>query len=87
MPNFYAAAIAELELREHSDRDVLIEITKKNPKAYIDAVGRLRCRTDWRRKCTELMRAGKLVEAVKHCRANTGWGLKEAKDAVEALPR
>ena len=32
-----------------------------------------------------LMRAGKMIEAIKLYRLQTGCGLKEAKDAVDAL--
>jgi ribosomal protein L7/L12 len=35
----------------------------------------------------ELVRAGKKIEAIKLVRAQTGLGLKEAKDAVEAIER
>ena len=34
----------------------------------------------------DLARAGKKIEAIKLYRAQTGLGLKEAKDAVDALP-
>jgi ribosomal protein L7/L12 len=33
----------------------------------------------------DLVRAGRKIEAVKLCRERTGLGLKEAKDAVDAL--
>lgn len=33
----------------------------------------------------EAIRAGSMIEAIKRWRAHTGSGLKEAKDAVEAL--
>lgn len=35
----------------------------------------------------ELLQAGRKIEAIKRFRAETGAGLKEAKDAVEALER
>ena len=35
----------------------------------------------------EAIRAGNLILAIKHYRARTGVGLKEAKDAVEGLAR
>ena len=35
----------------------------------------------------EAIRAGNLIEAIKRYRAHTNVGLKEAKDAVEALAR
>ena len=35
----------------------------------------------------ELYRAGQKIQAIKLYRENTGVGLKEAKDAVEALDR
>lgn len=35
----------------------------------------------------EAIRAGNIIVAIKNYRAHTGVGLKEAKDAVEALAR
>lgn len=39
----------------------------------------------FRRELIELLRKGRKIEAIKAYRARTGAGLKEAKDAVEAL--
>ena len=35
----------------------------------------------------DAIRGGNLIQAIKHYRERTGVGLKEAKDAVEALAR
>ena len=40
----------------------------------------------WLAEVQELRRSGKVIHAIKLYRARTGVGLKEAKDAVEALP-
>lgn len=90
MSKIYAAAITELEKAEFSNNEVIFEIARKTPGAYVAAVKRLRDRAaykDWKQKCIDLMRAGQKIEAIKACRAATGMGLKEAKDAVEALPQ
>jgi ribosomal protein L7/L12 len=39
----------------------------------------------WMEKVRDFMRGKNYVEAIKHYRINTGRGLKEAKDAVDAL--
>lgn len=36
-------------------------------------------------ECLQMKKDGKLIGAIKHFRAHTGLGLREAKDAVEAL--
>jgi ribosomal protein L7/L12 len=89
MSKIYAAAITELQKEQFTANEVLFEIARKNPGAYVSAVNRLRDRDaykDWKQKCTDLMRINSKIEAIKVCRAATGMGLKEAKDAVEALP-
>lgn len=90
MSNIYAVELTELEQSQFRDREVLFEILKKSPGAYVAAVKRLRDREEyknWKQECIDLMRAGKKVDAVKACRNATGMGLKDALDAVEALPQ
>src|SRR5262245_30234534 len=43
--------------------------------------------SSWESRVLDLMRAGQKIEAIKIYRTETGAGLKEAKDAVEALAR
>jgi ribosomal protein L7/L12 len=40
----------------------------------------------WMVEVQQLRRDGKLINAIKLYREHTGVGLREAKDAVEALP-
>jgi ribosomal protein L7/L12 len=42
---------------------------------------------DWQEQVHQLLRLGKKIEAIKIYRDMTGLGLKEAKDAVEAIER
>lgn len=89
MSKIYAAALTELEKCEFPATEILFEIARKNPSAYVSAVKRLRDKTElngWKRDCADLMRSGNKIDAIKLCRVITGMGLKEAKDAVEALP-
>ena len=89
MGNIYAEAISELEKRQFDPSEVMYEIARKTPAAYVSAVKRLLEREaykNWERECTGLMRSGLKIDAIKVCRAATGMLLKEAKDAVEALP-
>ncbi|WP_292677877.1 ribosomal protein L7/L12 [Nocardioides sp.] len=41
---------------------------------------------DWMAEVRSLKAQGKVINAIKVYRENTGLGLKEAKDAVEAMP-
>lgn len=41
--------------------------------------------TEWMTEVRRLKESGNLIQAIKFYRDNTGVGLKEAKDAVEAL--
>ena len=43
--------------------------------------------SDLERDLLDLLRAGRKIPAIKLCRQETGLGLKEAKDTVEALAR
>lgn len=40
---------------------------------------------NWQLEARSLVQQGKKIDAIKLCRERTGLGLKEAKDAVEAL--
>jgi len=89
MSKIYAEAITELERGQFAAIEIVYEIARKTPGVYVSAVKRLRDREaekDWEHKCTDLMRLGLKIEAIKACRTATGMGLKEAKDACEALP-
>ena len=40
--------------------------------------------SNWRDECERLHRQGKRVTAIKVCRENTGWGLKESKEYCDS---
>ncbi len=83
MTNWYPRAIEILSSVDDA-RAVLFRIAAKHPKAVVDACAPLRAAppvTD----CLQLMLAGQKIPAIKLWRSVTGDGLKEAKDACEAL--
>jgi ribosomal protein L7/L12 len=41
--------------------------------------------SDFEKELLGLLQGGRKIDAIKRCREKTGQGLKEAKDAVEAL--
>jgi hypothetical protein len=49
------------------------------------SIEHLEAKHDWKIEARVLTKNGELVRAVKHCRAKTGWGLKEAVDAIKLL--
>lgn len=56
------------------------------PTAGAPAVAGTPVEPAWLQEVRELRRTGKTIHAIKLYRENTGVGLKQAKDAVEAMP-
>ena len=79
--NYYAQAIDIITDPETDFRELVIQIAKKHPKV-VATLGRFK---SWETQCLPLIRADKKIGAIKVCRDLTGWPLKEAKEAVEAL--
>jgi ribosomal protein L7/L12 len=81
--NYYAEVI-ELCSKEQDWKDIVIKIAKHHPGVVFKAITGVN--DDWKKKARTLyLTEGKKVEAIKYCRNETGMGLKEAKEAVEAL--
>ena len=85
MSNYYAQAIQALADSKTDFRALAYEVAKANPKAIAKAAERLEVGFGWQRECASLMASDLKIRAIKRCRELTGMGLKEAKDAVEAL--
>ena len=83
--NYYAQAIDVLENLEDGKRmrTIVVAFAKRHPKAFLNAAGGNT--SDWKVEARSLYIAGQKVPAIKYCREMTGFGLKEAKEAVEAL--
>ena len=68
-------------------------MAKVNPKAFLAihefATSSVTARgfeiLEMNRTIADLWKANDMVGAIKFCRTNTGWGLKEAKDYCDAL--
>jgi ribosomal protein L7/L12 len=79
--NYYAEAV-EMCSEEQNWKKVVIDIAKKHPKCVVEAIAG----STWKVEARKLyLEQGEKIKAIKHCRAMTGMGLKEAKEAVEAL--
>ena len=85
MSNYYSQAIQVLVNDKTEYRALAFEIAKANPKAVVKAAERLEVGFGWQRECASLMASDLKIAAIKRCRELTGMGLKEAKDACEAL--
>jgi len=68
---------------------VLLEVCKREPDLLLSILRDMTVEP-WKAECLAIMnspptgQSGK-IHAIKRCRELTGWSLKEAKDAVEAL--
>lgn len=80
--NAYAKALLILERQDIDYRAVVFEVGRIAPAVLIRAVDKP---PQWERKARELIGSDLYIEAIKHCRSVTGWGLKEAKDACDKL--
>lgn len=88
MKNYYAQAIQVLSDAQTDLRALAYEIAKVNPKSVATAAERLTTGFGWQKQCMDLKTSGAsdaYISAIKLCRKLTGRGLKEAKDAVDAL--
>jgi len=66
--------------------DVLLEICKREPMLLYDCINTVSSPT-WEQEAEALLRASDKLNAIKVCRSRTGWPLKDAKTAVEALQK
>jgi ribosomal protein L7/L12 len=80
--NYYEVAI-DIISKDQDWRELVFEIAKKNPSAIVSAYAKNK--NLWQFEAKKLMDAGEKIKAIKYCRNETGFSLKEAKDAVEAL--
>lgn len=65
---------------------VLLYICEHNESILLAAI-QAATKPSWEDEAIALLRDNKKIVAIKVCRARTGWALKDAKDAVEALQR
>jgi len=82
LSRFFSNATAEQKT------EVLLEICKREPQfliGVINGVAGEAIDAPWKSTAKDLLRANKKINAIKECRAATGWSLKDAKDAVEKL--
>lgn len=79
--NYYAEAIDICADNETDFRAIVIEIAKTNPSLVV----RARNSKVWAFQARLIRNGQSKIEAIKYCRRMTGMGLKEAKEAVEAL--
>lgn len=86
MKNPYARVIEELQ-KNQNWRGIVFSVARFAPSAILRAIAEeaKQNEPEWVKQCRNLVRAGQKIEAIKIWRAQTDAGLKEAKDAVEAL--
>lgn len=78
--------IADLEMRVARLEAQLARLAQSGATAPYDAVAASPPPQAWMAEVQALVRGGKKIAAIKLYREKTGVGLKEAKDAVEAMP-
>lgn len=85
--HYYAKAIDILMGREVDFKSMCIELAKQNPELFCTlAAGAAPSKDNaWHREAVQFMRNGNMVSAIKLCREKTGFGLKEAKDIIDAV--
>ena len=86
MNNHYAQAIDILMGKEVDFRSMCIELAKQNPELFCSlAEKNAPVSNVWHAEAIAHVRGGNIVSAIKLCREKTGFGLKEAKDVMDAV--
>ena len=87
MNQHYAKAIDILMGNSVDYKNIAIELAKQNPELFCQLVAKASPSKDhaWHRDAISHLRACHLVSAIKLCREKTGFGLKEAKDVMDAV--
>ena len=87
MNEHYAQAIDILMGKEVDFRAMCIELAKQNPELFCSlAAGAAPSKDNaWHKEAIAQIRNNHLVTAIKLCREKTGFGLKEAKDVIDAI--
>ena len=81
--NWYSEVIDILD-KEGNFFQICREIAKKHPKMVVEAANKVSGKS-WQQECKDIRDSQGLIYAIKFCRSVTGMGLKEAKEAIEAL--
>lgn len=74
---------------DHDARAILVQIAKTSPQVVVDAFEYLKGapinRYGVSQAVMDELKGGRKIQAIKQHRLETGLGLKDAKDAVEAV--
>lgn len=87
MNQHYAQAIDILMGPAVDFKAMCIELAKQNPELFCTLAAGAAPSKDhkWHKEAINFMRDNNLVGAIKLCREKTGFGLKEAKDIIDAV--
>ncbi len=80
MKAYYEQAI-DILTQEQDWKSICIAVAKKDPQLFCEAYGK----QPWQVTAKAINETEGKVPAIKYVRNQTGMGLKEAKEAVEAL--
>ena len=78
----FKTAMDYIANRNFSYKQTAVELAKKYPKAFCDAVDKVSNDT-WKAVAVSYLYAGKKIATIKEVKDATGLSLKEAKEAVE----
>jgi len=84
MNHFYAKAIDILVGSTVDYKAICIELAKQNPELFCNLAAPSRSNS-WQKEVVDLVRSNQTVSATMLCREKTGFGLKEAKDIIDAV--
>lgn len=86
MSKSFHAVIEALANPELDYRSIVYRIAEHHPKIVVDAInGSARPESELERECRALLSSGRVIDAIKLYRAETGLGLREAKDAIDKM--
>lgn len=66
-------------------KKVALKLAARDPKLFLEIVNEKTWKSQWHVEVVNMLEASEIVSAIKHVRAKTGMGLKEAKDVIDWL--
>lgn len=79
--NVYYEQAIDILTQDQDWKSICISVAKKDPKLFCEAHGK----QPWQVTAKSINSTEGKIAAIKYVRSHTGMGLKEAKEAVEAL--
>ena len=81
--DLYKKIIEIFATKEIDYKGICVRLAQNDPDLFLEYADPLATLEEWQQEALEDMKAGRRIQAIRICRNETGWGLKESKEAVD----